>query len=193
MPTVAVVKRKYRTGSLLGRYFRHIFEHKNLKRALAANFAVIAITGSLLPQSPAVLADTAESEPVIQTELTLKTEKSVQYPVETVRVTQRFGFFHPGIDLDGLTGDPVKSIKIGRVAGISYSKFAYGNSIVVDHGAGLTSLYAHLSKIEVEEGQNISMDTEIGEMGATGRAFGDHLHLEVYEKGKAINPLTILR
>ena len=49
-----------------------------------------------------------------------------------------------------------------------------------------------IAKIEVEDGQEVSMDTEIGKMGATGRAFGDHLHLEVYDHGKAINPLTVL-
>ena len=64
---------------------------------------------------------------------------------------------------------------------------------MIDHGNKLSSLYAHLSKIEVEEGQEVTMDTEIGRMGATGRAFGDHLHLEVYDHGKAVNPLTILR
>ena len=183
LPTVKTVNKKYRKGSFLGRYFRHIFEHKSLKRVLAANFAIIAVTGSLIPQGASVLAqESAETEPVIETQVTLKTEKSVQYPVMPVKITQRFAFFHPGVDFDGLTGDPVKSIKTGRVSAISYSKFAYGNSILVDHGNSLISLYAHLSKIGVEEGQEVTMDTELGKMGATGRAFG-----------RAINPLTILR
>ncbi len=192
IPSVRTVKRKYRKGSLVGRYFRHIFEHKNLRQALAANFAIAVITTSFLPQPTNILAQETD-EPIIEAQTNLVTEKGVQFPVGKVRLTQGFSFFHPGVDLDGVTGDPIKPIKPGRVISVDYSRFAYGNSIIIEHGNNLSSLYAHLSKIEVQQGQSVDMNVEIGKMGATGRAFGDHLHLEVYDHGKAINPLLILR
>lgn len=191
IPTPKILKRKYRVGSFVARFFRHIFEHKSIRRVLASNLAVITVATSFLPQGDVQAQETVQ-ESVIGTETTLVTEKSIQYPTEEVKITQRFSFYHPGIDLDGLTGDPIKSIKPGRVSAVSYSRFAYGNSVLVEHPNQVSSLYAHLSKVEVETGQEVTMETEIGEMGSTGRAFGDHLHLEVYDHGKAINPLSVL-
>lgn len=175
------------------KFFRHIFEHKKINRALASGLSLAVIATSYFPPSNTAQAQEIADETIISTEVKLATEKSVQYPVTPVRVTQKFAFYHPGVDFDGLTGDPVKSIKPGKVTDVSYSKFAYGNSVTIEHANSVSSLYAHLSKIEVQEGQNVDMDTEIGKMGATGRAFGDHLHLEVYDHGRAINPLTVLR
>jgi murein DD-endopeptidase MepM/ murein hydrolase activator NlpD len=81
---------------------------------------------------------------------------------------------------------------VGVIENVSYSRFAYGNAVIINHGNGITSLYAHLSIVEAEEGQEVTMDTKLGEMGATGRSFGDHLHLEVRDHGRAINPLSVL-
>jgi murein DD-endopeptidase MepM/ murein hydrolase activator NlpD len=80
----------------------------------------------------------------------------------------------------------------GVVAEIQHSRFAYGNAVIINHDGNLTSLYAHLSKIDVKEGQSITTLTKIGEMGATGHAFGDHLHLEIRKNGLPINPFSIL-
>ena len=80
----------------------------------------------------------------------------------------------------------------GRVFAINYSRYAYGNAILIYHGSEITSLYAHLSKINVTPNQEVTTDMVIGEMGATGRSFGDHLHLEIRDNGVPINPLTVL-
>jgi murein DD-endopeptidase MepM/ murein hydrolase activator NlpD len=194
IPTTEIVNKKYRKGSFLGKFFRHVFEHKNIKKALATNFAILSMATSLVPQGIDVQAQAPVASPttVIGTQVVLSTERGIQYPTSTVRITQRYHIFHPGLDLDGLTGDSIKPIKPGRVVAIERSKFAYGNSVIIDHGNQVTSLYAHLSKIEVVEGQDVTMNTEIGKMGATGRSFGDHLHLEVRDHGKAINPLSVL-
>lgn len=122
----------------------------------------------------------------------LTTKRVIQYPVDDVKVTQGYRLFHPGLDLDGVTGDAIRPIKDGRVEAVSLSKLAYGNAIILDHGEGITSLYAHLSKIYVLEGQAVTTNTVIGEIGASGRAFGDHLHLEVRDEGRPINPYTVL-
>ncbi len=125
-------------------------------------------------------------------EVSFNTEHSVVYPLREIKMTQGYYIFHSGIDLDGITGDPVNPIMNGKVKDIQYSRFAYGKAIIIDHGNGFESLYAHLSKIEVEKGQEVDTSTRIGKVGSTGRAFGDHLHLEVYMNGKNINPLSIL-
>lgn len=191
IPSKKLINRRYRTGSLVGKLIRYFSEHKIARKVFTANFAAIVVISSFLPAgSTNVLAQSDTT--VIEPETTLTTEKGIQLPVESLKVTQGFSFFHPGVDLDGITGDPIKPIKPGRVAVISYSKIAYGDSVLIDHGNQMSSLYAHLSKIEVTEGQEVFMNTEIGKMGATGHAFGDHLHLEIYDHGKAINPLTVL-
>lgn len=149
------------------------------------------IASSFLPAN--TFAGTEVEQPIInEGAVPLRTEKSAQYPVSTVKITQGFKLLHPGIDLDGVTGDAIKPIKNGVVEAISTSKYAYGNAIIIDHGNKISSLYAHLSRIFVVEGQKVTTDTEIGEMGATGQASGDHLHLEVRDHGIPINPYLVL-
>lgn len=138
------------------------------------------------------MAATNEVVSIDSTYNPIKTEIGTRFPVEKISITQTYSFIHPGLDLDGVTGDPIISIKKGTVVHVSREKFSYGNSVIIDHGNGLTSLYAHLSKIYVKEGQMVTTDTQIGEMGATGHAFGDHLHFEVRENGIRINPLSVL-
>ena len=180
-----------RKGSKFSRYFRHIFEHKQIKKILGANLAIMILASSFMPVTANFDAEPDLS--IISQETTpLTTEHGIQYPVEKILITQTYKLYHPGIDLDGITGDPIRPIMAGIVEDVSYSRFAYGNAVIVNHGNGITSLYAHLSKIEVEEEQEINMGTILGEMGATGRSFGDHLHLEVRDHGIAINPLSVL-
>lgn len=182
---------KYRGGHTVSRFFRYVFEHKKIRRVLGTNLALMVVATSFVPTNKA--EDIQISDAVVTTGQTqLNTEKSVQYPVHPVSVTQGFKVFHPGIDLDGVTGDPIYPIKPGTVEAISHSKYAYGNAVIINHGDQITSLYAHLSKIEVSEGQEVGFTTEIGKMGATGHASGDHLHLEIRDHGRPINPYTLL-
>ncbi|MGI5854030.1 MAG: M23 family metallopeptidase [Bacillota bacterium] len=68
----------------------------------------------------------------------------------------------------------------------------YGLSIVVDHGGGLKTRYAHLSKIYVKVGQKVKTGEKIGAVGSTGNSTGPHLHFEVIKNGKTVNPLNYL-
>lgn len=180
-------------GNKVSRYFRHVFEHKNIKKVLGANLALALIATSFMPTSTRIDVEAASDQVVIsEASGPFTTERVVQYPVEKVSITQGFKVFHPGLDLDGITGDSIKPIKKGVVEAVSRSKFAYGNAIIINHGDDITSLYAHLSKILVAEGDEVTTNTIIGEMGATGRSFGDHLHLEVRDNGVPINPYLIL-
>ena len=181
-----------RKGSKISRLFRRVFEYKNIKRLMGANIALMIITTNLIPTQINAFDESPEETPTVQSLVVLPTEKIIRFPVSKVAITQGYRLFHPGIDLDGVTGDAIYPILNGTVEAIDYSKYAYGNAIYINHGGGLTSLYAHLSKILVKVNDEVDTNTKIGEMGATGRAYGDHLHLEVRNGGVPFNPLTIL-
>ena len=99
--------------------------------------------------------------------------------------------FHSGIDIQAKTGDPIYSAAAGTVIMASYSG-GYGNLVTVDHGDGLTTLYAHLSKINVKVGQVIGDQELVGLAGTTGRTTGPHLHFEVRINGSPVNPVNYL-
>jgi murein DD-endopeptidase MepM/ murein hydrolase activator NlpD len=98
---------------------------------------------------------------------------------------------HSGTDFRGPSGTPVHAISNGRVALVA-DLFYTGNTVVVDHGEGLLSLYAHLSKVLVEEGHELLVGDVLGHVGSTGRSTGAHLHLSVRLLGERVDPLSLL-
>jgi murein DD-endopeptidase MepM/ murein hydrolase activator NlpD len=109
-------------------------------------------------------------------------------------ITSPFGGrrHHPGLDIDGVTGDPVVAAGTGTVvlAGAAPAGFSgYGNVVMVDHGAGIATLYAHLSRVDVAIGQTVQQGQRIGAIGATGVATGDHLHFEVRVDNTPTDPM----
>ena len=108
-------------------------------------------------------------------------------------LAQYFAWYHPGIDIDNLAGGPIYAADSGTVTTAGWpDNFGYGNRVVVNHGNGYTTLYAHLSAIYVSAGQAVSRGDVLGLMGSTGRSTGTHLHLEVRKDGTALNPLSLL-
>jgi murein DD-endopeptidase MepM/ murein hydrolase activator NlpD len=98
---------------------------------------------------------------------------------------------HQGLDYAVGEGTPVASLNSGNVL-LAASLFFEGNCVVIDHGQGLLSIYMHLSKIEVKQGDHISRGQEIALSGTTGRATGPHLHVAVRWQGIYVNPATLL-
>lgn len=98
---------------------------------------------------------------------------------------------HSGMDIAAPKGKAVKATESGKVIFVG-DLFFTGNAIYLDHGNGLLSLYAHLSKIKVKKGQSIKRGDIIGHVGSTGRATGAHLHWSVYLNGTAIDPALFL-
>jgi murein DD-endopeptidase MepM/ murein hydrolase activator NlpD len=178
-------------GSKISRFFRHVFEHKNVKKILGANLAVMVLASNFVTTKATDSAQ-PESPIVIEETIPLVTERARQYPVVEFHISQGYKFFHPAIDLASPFGDDVKPIMAGKIEAISRSRYDYGNAIIINHGNNLTSLYAHLSKILVTEGQEVTTNTVIGLVGSTGRSTGNHVHLEVRDSGRAINPTSIL-
>ena len=99
--------------------------------------------------------------------------------------------FHSGLDISTDRGQPVYATADGTVRSAERAG-AYGNMIVVDHGFGLVSRYAHLDRFNVKPGDAVKRGAVIGFVGATGRATGDHVHYEVLANGTLLNPLRFL-
>lgn len=176
------------------RIFRHLFENKKVRQVLGLNLtAVVFLTGVTTTPISALSGNPATEITANPAIIQLTTDHSVRLPVETLHITQGYHFFHPGVDLAEEAGLPVYPIMDGRVEAVFYDRFAYGNHILVDHGSGFKSFYAHLAKIVVKENQEVDRNTVIGTVGSTGRSTGPHLHLEVYDNGRPFNPLTILK
>ena len=98
---------------------------------------------------------------------------------------------HAGIDFRGRTGTPVYAASTGRVKSVR-RKGAYGKAIVIEHGNSFTTLYAHLSKYAVKEGQWVNLGQTVGYVGRTGRVTGPHLHFEVRCHNVPLNPRKYL-
>ena len=98
---------------------------------------------------------------------------------------------HDGLDIDGRTGDPIHAAREGVVRHSGWMS-GYGNTVIVDHGGGISTLYGHAAVLHVREGQRIARGQVIASVGATGNARGDHLHFEVAWRGFPIDPTPLL-
>lgn len=108
-------------------------------------------------------------------------------------LSQYFAWYHPGLDISSLSGGPILAADAGTVTVAGWpDNYGYGNRVIIDHGNGYTTLYAHLSAIYVAAGQTVSKADAIGAMGSTGRSTGTHLHIEIRNNGTPLNPLGIL-
>ncbi len=123
-------------------------------------------------------------------------------PIKTkdfINITSGFGWrnhpiyhkpiFHEGIDISAKRGTQVFASASGRVEGLLYSRFGYGNRVVIKHSYGYETLYAHLGSINVKKGQYVKKGQLIGTVGSTGLSTGPHLHYEVHLNGKFVDPL----
>lgn len=95
---------------------------------------------------------------------------------------------HPGIDIDGEEGDPVYAADSGVIVYAGWNNWGYGNTIVINHGNGWQTLYAHLSAYYVGCGQSVLQGGLIGTIGNTGNSTGSHLHFEMMLNGTKVNP-----
>lgn len=124
-------------------------------------------------------------------------------PVWSYWVTSKFGYRndpfkkkkagHKGVDLASRTGNKVVTLAKGRVIESTHNARGYGKLVVVDHGNGFKTKYAHLSKISVKKGDYLKINDKIGEVGSTGRSTGPHLHYEVLYMGKTVDPMPFIQ
>ncbi|MCR4743560.1 MAG: M23 family metallopeptidase [Treponema sp.] len=100
--------------------------------------------------------------------------------------------FHTGTDMACPTGTPIVASLGGRVSTTGVNRI-YGNYVIIDHGNGYQTLYAHMSKIIATKGKWVEQGERIGLVGSTGYSTGPHLHFTVYKNGKMVDPMTVLR
>jgi murein DD-endopeptidase MepM/ murein hydrolase activator NlpD len=103
----------------------------------------------------------------------------------------RWGRMHEGIDISAGTGTPIAAAAAGTVISAGWMG-GYGNLVVIDHGGGLATAYAHLSGFGVGSGQSVGQGQVIGYVGCTGHCYGPHVHFEVRVNGAAVDPLGYL-
>ncbi len=113
-------------------------------------------------------------------------------PVDDGIVSQGFSTYHHAVDIATALGTDIRPIGSGVVEFAGFVSDGKGNIVVVDHGDGLKTIYAHMNKIEVGVGNSVDSKTTLGSVGLTGRTTGPHLHLEVYDRGVPINPASVL-
>jgi murein DD-endopeptidase MepM/ murein hydrolase activator NlpD len=99
---------------------------------------------------------------------------------------------HSGVDFPAPTGTPVHATQTGRVV-LAEALFFAGNTVVLDHGLGIYTLYGHLSKIGVGIGDEVEAGTELGKVGATGRVTGPHLHWGLAVNRQRVNAMELVR
>jgi LysM repeat protein len=114
------------------------------------------------------------------------------WPTQGV-ITQRFSWYHPGIDIANNAQPIVVAADSGRVVYAGWDGSGYGNMVLIDHGNGYQTRYGHLSQIMVISGQTVARGNAVGKMGSTGRSTGIHLHFEIYKGGARPNPLLYLK
>ena len=123
-------------------------------------------------------------------------------PMSKGSITSRFGVrsdpfrrrpaMHTGIDFRAPSGQPARATAAGKVISAGYEG-GYGNMVVIDHGGGITTRFAHLSQITAKKGQSVAKGDVVGKTGSTGRSTGPHLHYEIRVNGKAIDPMKFIR
>ncbi|MCL2737795.1 MAG: M23 family metallopeptidase [Alphaproteobacteria bacterium] len=122
-------------------------------------------------------------------------------PVQNARITSPYGrrthpidgepAMHRGIDFAGAIGTPLLAVSPGRVV-FTGERTGYGKTVELDHGLGFTTLYAHLSRISVERGENVKARQVVGLAGNTGRSTAPHLHYEIRFNGRPFNPYNFV-
>lgn len=167
-------------------------------------YAIKTLNG--FPHAVEVVSEEILSEPVsgvlkVGTQTTMKRTSQSNFGVAQGRFTSGYGYrlhpitgrreFHFGIDIAAPQGTPIHSYAKGTVTKARFSS-GFGYHVVVNHGGGLSTLYAHLSKISVSEGTHVDVGDVIGLMGSTGISTGSHLHFEVHQNGNRVNPLNFL-
>jgi murein DD-endopeptidase MepM/ murein hydrolase activator NlpD len=117
------------------------------------------------------------------------------------RVSSKFGrrymrgrgqHFHEGIDIAARKGTPVQASRSGHVVYATNRIRGYGNMVIVQHADSFSTVYAHLTKIQVRKGQFVTRGQSVGTVGRTGRSTGHHLHFEVRTRRQPVDPMPLL-
>lgn len=122
---------------------------------------------------------------------------TLAWPVDSVQINRGYQVYkkrpHWGVDLGGHKGLPIRASHQGRVIYAGTQFKGYGKMVLVEYNNRWATLYAHLSKVTVKQGEYVLQGQKVGEMGRTGHATGVHLHFELMHDKQPVDPLTYLR
>lgn len=169
-----------------------MFERKTIKSVLGGIISMTSLASGLvyLPIDQTVVAANIQT---LNTDIPIETHKSFANVLPAYTgISQGFHYGHAGIDLTAPLGSKIYPIKDGVVIKVQYLTWDYGRAVWVDNGNDTVSLYGHMGKMFVIEGDKVTTDKPIGEVGLTGRTTGPHLHLEVIKNKSNINPQPYL-
>lgn len=120
------------------------------------------------------------------------TSNKMNWPTDGHRITQYYSWRHHGLDIANKIGTPLYAADAGTIEFAGWST-GYGNNIIINHGGGKKTRYAHLSKFYSKKGDKVGKGESIGGMGSTGWSTGSHLHFEVIINGRKYNPLNYIK
>lgn len=169
---------------------------------IALGFVIInpAIEGAAIAQSYSPSTKNVEKSQIIssaikdvqiQTSIVAGSVPTRNWPVPRTYISTYYSGHHPGIDIPNPYGMTVKAFEKGTVIFAAWDG-GYGKAVVIRHGGGMTTRYAHLSAINVRVGEVVGAGTTIGRVGNTGFSTGFHLHFEVHDSSGPLNPISIL-
>ena len=164
-------------------------EEANSLASASAQLATQIQSAQAAPTSPGQGSDGSPPPPA-----SAPSSSGLIWPVSgpiTSPFGMRWGSLHPGLDIGAGMGTPIKAAAAGRVLVAGYNG-GYGNLVVIDHGNGLATAYAHQSQIAVSVGQQVAQGQVIGYVGSTGFSTGPHLHFEVRVNGSPVDPMGYL-
>lgn len=171
-----------------------IFKTKNCARLFGLQLAGLATALSVVAY-PTHAFDYSlvqtQIEPVSSVVVTTQTQYT--FPLEkTLGMSQGYFGLHPGVDLRAPKGTLVYAMADGVVIEVEEMLIGYGHFVRIAHNGTISSLYAHLDKVQVQPGQKVAKGETIGDVGITGWSTGPHLHFEVHIGEKSVNPLAYI-
>ena len=113
--------------------------------------------------------------------------------VRPIGISQGYGRFHPGVDIRAPRGSEVVAISDGIVINASYTVSGYGKHVRILHDGNVISLYAHMDSLMVKAGDKVTKGQQVGTIGMTGWTTGPHLHFEVTQEVKYVDPMSVIR
>lgn len=178
----------------ISRFIRKRIEYRHIQELVGLPLAGLAFFGAVVvPQTQAAVSSAElyldAQKTTIQATVT---DSRFSWPMASFGISQYFSGYHRGVDLMDPAGTPVFPIADGTVIATGWSLWGYGKHVIVQHEDNIQSLYAHLSTITVAHGEQVTKSTQLGGVGATGWATGNHLHLEVIIDGVQTNPMDVL-
>ncbi|HUW21234.1 MAG TPA: M23 family metallopeptidase [Candidatus Bathyarchaeia archaeon] len=183
-------------GNKISRVFRRILELKKIKEFVGLNLALALFFLGNVSKPISAFNFAADAETIIYDangNIKVTTEESIKAPLSPLQISQGYHPLHRAIDLKGKKGSLIYPLMRGTVESVIYSTAGYGNHLIINHDSGIKSLYAHLENIRVSENQEVESKTILGTVGMSGWTTGPHLHLEVWQNGEKINPMSLLK